>query len=331
MTRTNLLSIQGLRTEFSTPDGPLAAVNGVDLEIARGDVLGIVGESGSGKTVLGLSVMGLVDRPGRVTAGRITFDGTDVTVFSEKQWQGLRGNRIAMIFQDPTTSLNPVQRIGTQMIEAIQAHRDISSGAARQIVREAMVRVGINSPDERLEAYPHQFSGGMRQRVVIAIALLNEPDLIIADEPTTALDVTVQSQILRDMRRLCRDSGSALIWISHDLGVVAQIAHRVAVMYAGRIVEQGATEEMLKSPSHPYTAGLMASMPANSPRGQRLISIPGGLPQLSNLPKGCSFAPRCARAAEACEVLPDLSFTSPDHAVRCVFPLHVRAALAECD
>ncbi|MCY4141504.1 MAG: ABC transporter ATP-binding protein, partial [Rhodobacteraceae bacterium] len=222
-------------------------MNGVDLEIARGDVLGIVGESGSGKTVLGLSIMGLVDRPGRVTAGRITFDGTDVTFFSEAQWRGLRGNRIAMIFQDPTTSLNPVQRIGTQMIEAIQAHRDISSGAARQIVREAMMRVGINSPDERLEAYPHQFSGGMRQRVVIAIALLNQPDLIIADEPTTALDVTVQSQILRDMRRLCRDSGSALIWISHDLGVVAQIAHRVAVMYAGRIVEQGATAEMLKS------------------------------------------------------------------------------------
>ncbi len=331
MTRTNLLSIQGLRAEFPTPDGPLVAVNGVDLEIACGDVLGIVGESGSGKTVLGLSIMGLVDRPGRVTAVRISFDGTDVTNFSEAQWQGLRGNRIAMIFQDPTTSLNPVRRIGTQMIEAIQAHRDISSGAAWQIVREAMVRVGINSPDERLQAYPHQFSGGMRQRVVIAIALLNEPDLIIADEPTTALDVTVQAQILRDMRRLCRDSGSALIWISHDLGVVAQIAHRVAVMYAGRIVEQGATVEMLKSPSHPYTAGLMTSMPANSPRGQRLISIPGGLPKLSNLPEGCSFAPRCAHATEACEVLPDLSFTSPEHAVRCVFPLHERATLAECD
>ena len=331
MTRTSLLSIRGLRTEFPTPDGPLAAVNDVDLEVARGDVLGIVGESGSGKTVLGLSIMGLVDRPGCVTAGTIAFDGTDVTNLSETQWQGLRGNRIAMIFQDPTTSLNPVQRIGTQMIEAIQAHRDIASGTARQIVREAMVRVGINSPDERLAAYPHQFSGGMRQRVVIAIALLNEPDLIIADEPTTALDVTVQSQILRDMRRLCRDSGSALIWITHDLGVVAQIAQRVAVMYAGRIVEQGATVQMLKSPSHPYTAGLMGSMPANSPRGQRLKSIPGGLPQLSSLPKGCSFAPRCEHATQACEVLPDLSFTSPDRAVRCVFPLHVRAGLAECD
>ena len=331
MTRTSLLSIRGLRTEFSTLDGPLAAVNDVDLEVARGEVLGIVGESGSGKTVLGLSIMGLVDRPGRVTAGRIAFDGTDVTNFSETQWQGLRGNRIAMIFQDPTTSLNPVQRIGTQMIEAIQAHRDVNSGTARQIVREAMVRVGINSPDERLVAYPHQFSGGMRQRVIIAIALLNEPDLIIADEPTTALDVSVQSQILRDMRRLCRDSGSALIWISHDLGVVAQIAHRVAVMYAGRIVEQGATAQMLKSPSHPYTAGLMGSMPANSPRGQRLKSIPGGLPPLSSLPKGCSFAPRCAHATEACEVVPDLTFTSPDHAVRCVFPLHVGTALAECD
>jgi peptide/nickel transport system ATP-binding protein len=187
-----------------------------------------------------------------------------------------------------------------------------------------MVRVGINSPDERLEAYPHQFSGGMRQRVVIATALLNEPDLIIADEPTTALDVTVQAQILRDMRRLCRDTGTALIWVSHDLGVVAQIALRLAVMYAGRIVEQGVTEVMLKSPSHPYTAGLMASMPANAPRGQRLISIPGGLPQLSNLPKGCSFAPRCAYATTACDVLPELSPTSPDHAVRCVSPLQER-------
>ncbi|MDC0346056.1 ABC transporter ATP-binding protein, partial [Planktomarina sp.] len=256
MKHTKLLSIQGLRTEFPTPDGPLAAVSGVDLQVTRGDVLGIVGESGSGKTVLGLSIMGLVDRPGRVTAGRIAFDGADVTNYSEAQWQGLRGNRIAMIFQDPTTSLNPVQRIGLQMIEAIQAHRDVSTDAARQTVREAMVRVGINSPDERLEAYPHQFSGGMRQRVVIATALLNEPDLIIADEPTTALDVTVQAQILRDMRRLCRDTGTALIWVSHDLGVVAQIAHRLAVMYAGRIVEQGVTEVMLKSPSHPYTAGL---------------------------------------------------------------------------
>lgn len=321
MTGAPLLTIEGLRTEFPTPDGPLAAVNGVDLEIARGDVLGIVGESGSGKTVLGLSIMGLVDLPGRVTAGRITFDGSDVTNYSEMRWQGLRGNRIAMIFQDPTTSLNPVQRIGAQMVEAIQAHRDVSTDAARQAARAALVRVGISSPDERLQAYPHQFSGGMRQRVVIAIALLNTPDLIIADEPTTALDVTVQAQILRDMRRLCRDTGTALIWVSHDLGVVAQIANRVAVMYAGRIVEQGPTERMLKAPSHPYTSGLMASMPANAPRGQRLISIPGGLPQVSNLPGGCSFAPRCAHVTTACDVLPELSPTSPDHAVRCVSPL----------
>ncbi len=331
MTQAKLLAIRGLRTEFPTPDGPLVAVNDVDLEIASGEVLGIVGESGSGKTVLGLSIMGLVDRPGCVTGGRIAFDGKDVTHYSEAEWQGLRGNRIAMIFQDPATSLNPVRRIGTQMIEAIQAHRATSADAARQIVREALVRVGISSPDERLEAYPHQFSGGMRQRVVIAIALLNEPDLIIADEPTTALDVTVQAQILRDMRRLCRVTGTALIWISHDLGVVAQIAHRVAVMYAGRIVEMGATEMMLKAPSHPYTAGLMASMPATTPRGQRLTSIPGGLPQLSSLPKGCSFAPRCGHATDACEVLPDLSCTSRDHVVRCVFPLQERAALAERD
>ena len=322
MTGNKLLSIQGLRTEFPTPQGPLVAVNGVDLEVARSEVLGIVGESGSGKTVLGLSVMGLVGLPGEVTAGRILFDGQDLTRHTEAQWQAIRGNRIAMVFQDPATSLNPVQRIGAQMIEALQAHRDISKDAAKRIVLEAMVRVGISSPKERLEAYPHQFSGGMRQRVVIATALLNEPDLIIADEPTTALDVTVQAQILRDVRRLCQDAGTALIWVSHDLGVVAQIAHRVAVMYAGRIVEQGMTNRLLKTPSHPYTAGLIASMPANTERGERLRSIPGGLPQLSNLPVGCAFAPRCAQASAACDVLPELISTSAEHAVRCVSPLN---------
>ena len=226
-----------------------------------------------------------------------------------------------MIFQDPTTSLNPVQRIGAQMIEALQSHSDVSGDAARQIIRDAMVRVGINSPDERLDAYPHQFSGGMRQRVVIAIALLNEPDLIIADEPTTALDVTIQAQILRDMRRLSRDTRTALIWGAHDLGVVAQIAQRVAVMYAGRIVENGPTEKILKSPCHPYTQGLIASMPGNSPPGERLHSIPGGLPQMSNLPAGCSFAPRCIYASSACNMMPELIQTSSDHAVRCVSPL----------
>ena len=325
MTGDKLLSIQGLRTEFPTPHGPLVAVNGVDLEVARGEVLGIVGESGSGKTVLGLSAMGLIDLPGKVTAGRILFDGQDLTRHIEAQWQAIRGKRMAMVFQDPATSLNPVQRIGAQMIEALQAHRDISKDAAKRIVLEAMVRVGISSPEERLQSYPHQFSGGMRQRVVIATALLNEPDLIIADEPTTALDVTIQAQILRDVRRLCKDAGTALIWVSHDLGVVAQIAHRVAVMYAGRIVEQGLTNRLLKTPSHPYTAGLIASMPTNAKRGERLRSIPGGLPQLSNLPVGCAFAPRCAQASAACDVLPELISTSAEHAVRCVSPLNEAA------
>jgi peptide/nickel transport system ATP-binding protein len=316
-----LLSIRGLRVEFPTQDGPLVAVNNVDLDVTRGEVLGIVGESGSGKTVLGLSSMGLIDRPGRVAAGQVVFDGQDVTNYPESGWRNIRGKRIAMIFQDPTTSLNPVQRIGAQMIEALQSHRDISGDAARQIIRDAMVRVGINSPDERLGAYPHQFSGGMRQRVVIAIALLNEPDLIIADEPTTALDVTIQAQILRDMRRLSRDTRTALIWVSHDLGVVAQIAQRVAVMYAGRIVENGPAEKILKSPCHPYTQGLISSMPGNAPPGERLHSIPGGLPQLSNLPAGCSFAPRCVYASSACNMIPELIQTSSDHAVRCVSPL----------
>ena len=321
MTDSKLLSITGLRVEFPTEDGPLFAVNDVDLDIARGEILGIVGESGSGKTVLGLSSMGLTDRPGKVTAGRMVFDGKDVTNYSESQWRSIRGNRIAMIFQDPTTSLNPVQRVGAQMIEALQSHRDISVEAAQQIIHDAMVRVGINSPNERLKAYPHQFSGGMRQRVVIAIALLNEPDLIIADEPTTALDVTIQAQILRDMQRLSRDTHTALIWVSHDLGVVAQIAHRVAVIYAGRIVEQGPTRQILKSPSHPYTQGLIASMPANVWPGERLRAIPGGLPQLSRLPVGCSFAPRCAYTSSACEVMPDFVKASDEHFVRCVSPL----------
>ena len=316
-----LLSIKGLRVEFPTGDGPLIAVNNVDLDVSKGEVLGIVGESGSGKTVLGLSSIGLIDRPGKVTAGKVVFNGQDLTKFRESEWRNIRGNRIAMIFQDPTTSLNPVQRIGAQMIEALQSHRDISKDAAREIIREAMVRVGINSPNERLDAYPHQFSGGMRQRVVIAIALLNDPDLIIADEPTTALDVTIQAQILRDMRRLSRDTQTALIWVSHDLSVVAQIAQRVAVMYAGRIVENGATEKILKSPSHPYTQGLIASMPGNTLTGERLHSIPGGLPKLSNLPAGCSFAPRCDYASSACNIMPELIQTSPDHAVRCVLPL----------
>ncbi len=321
MRDNTLLSIKGLKVEFPTQNGPLVAVNNVDLDVSRGEVLGIVGESGSGKTVLGLSSMGLIDRPGRVTAGQVVFDGQDVTNYTESQWRNIRGNRIAMIFQDPTTSLNPVQRVGAQMIEALQSHRDISWDAARQIIRDALVRVGIDSPDERLEAFPHQFSGGMRQRVVIAIALLNEPDLIIADEPTTALDVTIQAQVLRDMRRLSRDTRTALIWVSHDLGVVAQIAQRVAVMYAGRIVEHGPTKKILKSPSHPYTSGLIASMPSNSLPGERLTSIPGGLPQLSNLPVGCSFAPRCVYASLACNVMPELIQASSEHAVRCVSPL----------
>ncbi len=321
MRDNTLLSIKGLKVEFPMQNGPLVAVNNLDLDVSRGEVLGIVGESGSGKTVLGLSSMGLIDRPGRVTAGQVVFDGQDVTNYTESQWRNIRGNRIAMIFQDPTTSLNPVQRVGAQMIEALQSHRDISRDAARQIIRDALVRVGIDSPDERLEAFPHQFSGGMRQRVVIAIALLNEPDLIIADEPTTALDVTIQAQVLRDMRRLSRDTRTALIWVSHDLGVVAQIAQRVAVMYAGRIVEHGPTKKILKSPSHPYTSGLIASMPSNSLPGERLTSIPGGLPQLSNLPVGCSFAPRCVYASLACNVMPELIQASSEHAVRCVSPL----------
>ena len=248
------LEVRNLRTSFFTKAGEVKAVDDVSFTVDRGQVLGLVGESGSGKTVTGFSIMGLVDAPGRVVGGQIQFQGEDLVGVSLKRWQKLRGNQIAMVFQDPMMTLNPVLRIDTQMIEAIRAHQRVSRDQARVMARDALGQVGIPSADERLKAYPHQFSGGMRQRVSIAIALLNRPDLIVADEPTTALDVTIQGQILYEVQKLCRDTGTALIWITHDLSVIAGLADVVAVMYAGRIVEFGEVDDVLDRPSHPYTA-----------------------------------------------------------------------------
>lgn len=320
MSRETILEVRDLRTHFFTKAGVARAVDGVSFSLARGEVLGLVGESGSGKTVTGFSLMGLVDPPGRLVSGSIRLGTEELAGLSEEGWRRLRGRRIAMIFQDPMMTLNPVLRIDTQMIEAIRAHADISRSAARERAREALARVGIPSPDERLAAYPHQFSGGMRQRVAIAIALLNEPDVIVADEPTTALDVTIQAQILYEVQKLCAETGLAMIWITHDLAVVGGLADRVAVMYAGRIVEQGPVDAVLDAPFHPYTHGLIGSVPSQNRRGVRLTQIPGMAPSLLALPEGCSFAARCPRADAACRVLPELTEPSAGRTARCHHP-----------
>ena len=316
-----LLDITSLRTEFSTRQGLLPAVDEVSLQVQPGEILGLVGESGSGKSVTGFSILGLIDAPGKITKGSIRFEGVELVGASEETLRRLRGDRLAMIFQDPMMTLNPVLRVDTQMIETIRAHRSMSEAQAYARCREVLMQVGIASPDERLKQYPHQFSGGMRQRVAIAIALLLRPALIIADEPTTALDVTVQGQILFEMQRLTRETGTALIWITHDLAVVAGLAHRVAVMYAGRVVESGPVQEVLNSPLHPYTRGLLDSVPANNVRGQRLHQIPGMTPSLVNRPAGCAFRNRCGLAQADCAIDPPVQAVGESRMVRCVRPL----------
>ncbi|MCF3936616.1 ABC transporter ATP-binding protein [Acuticoccus sp. M5D2P5] len=315
-----LLDVRDLKTHFFTRDGVAKAVDGVTFSLERGEILGIVGESGSGKSVTGFSILGLVDPPGKVVSGQIIFDGTDLVAAGEKTIKGLRGKRIAMIFQDPMMTLNPVLRIDTQMVETVLAHEKVSRAEALARARETLTMVGISAPDERLRSYPHQFSGGMRQRVAIAIALLHKPDLIIADEPTTALDVTIQAQILAEVQRLCAQSNTALIWITHDLAVVSGLADRLAVMYAGRIVEEGRTADIIGQPLHPYTRGLIGSVPQGKPHGAMLTQINGMAPSLLNLPEGCRFRPRCPRADEACLVDPPLSEPIRGRGVRCVHP-----------
>jgi peptide/nickel transport system ATP-binding protein len=315
------LAVENLRTHFFTRAGVVRAVDDVSFTVDRGQVLGLVGESGSGKTVTGFSVIGLVDPPGKVVDGRILFNGRDLAGLSEPEWRKLRGAKIAMIFQDPMMTLNPVLRIETQMVEAVLAHESIGREEARTRARDALGQVGISAPDERLKAYPHQFSGGMRQRVAIATAFINRPDLVIADEPTTALDVTIQAQILHEAQKLCRETGTALIWITHDLTVVAGLADRICVMYAGRIVEAGEIDAVLDAPLHPYTAGLIGSVPSRNKRGRELAQIPGMTPSLLNMPSGCSFRDRCGHAGDVCAEAPRITAPMPDRAIRCHNPL----------
>jgi peptide/nickel transport system ATP-binding protein len=323
----SLLVVDNLQTEFATRDGVLRAVQGVSFTLERGEVLGLVGESGSGKSVTGFSIMGLVDPPGRIAGGSVRFDGQELVGRTEEQMRALRGKRIAMIFQDPMMTLNPVLSIETQMVETVLAHDRVARAEARRRAVDALSRVGIAAPESRLAQYPHQFSGGMRQRVAIAIALLHKPDLIIADEPTTALDVTVQGQILYEMQALVREVGSTLIWITHDLAVIAGLADRVAVMYAGRIVEEGPVDAILDAPRHPYTRGLLGSVPASNAahgKGARLRQIPGMTPSLLKLAPGCAFRERCDRAIEACSVMPEL-VAYGDRRLRCMNPVPAEA------
>ena len=328
MSSVPTLQVRNLRTEFATRAGTLRAVNDVSFSVGRGRILGLVGESGSGKSVTGFSIMGLVDAPGRVTGGEILFQGRDITKITPRELRHLQGNRIAMIFQDPMMTLNPVLRVDTQMIEAVRAHTSASKAQARERARETLAMMGIASPDERLQAYPHQLSGGMRQRVAIATAMLHRPDLIIADEPTTALDVTIQAQILSEVQKLARQQGTSLIWITHDLSVVAGLADEVAVMYAGRIVESGPVEQVLESPRHPYTKGLLDSMPGATQPGARLHQINGMAPSLSGRVPGCAFAPRCGRATQRCVDEQPPVTQIPGREFRCFIPLEAAHAPA---
>jgi peptide/nickel transport system ATP-binding protein len=315
------LEVEGLKTHFFTRRGIVKAVDGVSLEVASGEMLGLVGESGCGKTITGFSIIGLVDPPGRVVSGAVRFKGEDLTTAGAARMRALRGDRIAMIFQDPMMTLNPVLRVDTQMVEAVQAHRSVGRGTALALAHEALMQVGMPAPERRLKAYPHELSGGMRQRIAIAIAFLNKPDLIIADEPTTALDVTIQAQILHEVQGLCRKAGTAMIWITHDLAVVAALADRVAVMYAGRIVETGRTEDVIERPLHPYTRGLIGSVPSRNGRGAPLTQIPGLPPSLVDLPIGCAFRPRCGRASALCREEPEERAVGGGRRLRCFHPL----------
>jgi peptide/nickel transport system ATP-binding protein len=315
-----LLEVRDLRTAFRTDDGVVHAVDGVTFSIEKGKTLGIVGESGSGKSVTCLSIMGLNAKRNTISSGEALFKGQNLLTMSSRRLRDLRGNEIAMIFQDPMTSLNPVHSIGRQLVEAIMLHRDVTKKQARARALELLKAVGIPRAERRVDDYPHQFSGGMRQRVMIAMALINDPDLLIADEPTTALDVTTQAQILTLMHRLQQEFGSAIILITHDLGVVAEIADEVVVMYAAKIVEQGSVDTIFTRPHHPYTWGLLGSLPRLDADVERLVQIPGQPPSLLNPPRGCRFHPRCPYVMEVCrQQVPELRPVSnePDHVQAC--------------
>ncbi len=317
---TAALEVKGLTTRFDTRGGAVTAVNDVSFTVEKGRILGLVGESGSGKSVTGFSIMGLIDAPGEVRAGQVLVDGSDLRGLSDEDMRKMRGSKVAMVFQDPMMTLNPVLRVGDQMAMAVRVHRKMSKNAALEEARKALETVGIPSPAERLKAYPHQLSGGMRQRVAIAMALLHSPSVIIADEATTALDVSIQGQILAEVRELADNTGAAIVWITHDLAVVSSLADDICVMYAGRIVERGTAAQVIGQPRHPYTKGLLESIPALHEPGTPLPQIPGSTPQLSRLPQGCPFRPRCPRATEICAKTPPED-TVDGQTVLCHHPL----------
>ncbi|CRL09477.1 ABC transporter ATP-binding protein [Phaeobacter italicus] len=303
----SLLSVRDLTVKFAMRDNTVTALNQISFDLAKGERLGIVGESGAGKSITGFSLMNLLSRPGYIDSGQILFGGQDITQLSEAEMRKIRGNRMAMIFQDPMVTLNPVLTIGQQMVETLRAHRSLSKAEAEQIAILKLREVYIPSPEERLNQYPHELSGGMRQRIIIAMALLLDPELIIADEPTTALDVTIQADIMELLLELCQSNKVGLILITHDLGVVSQMTERTLVMYAGRLIEAGPTREIINDPQHPYTQGLINALPQQTLPGQRLKQIPGNMPSLTAIPTGCPFSPRCEYAVDHCrKILPEI-------------------------
>lgn len=320
MDTNNILEIRGLRSYFFTANGTVPAVDGVDLDIPRGKIIGLVGESGCGKSMTARSIMGLLKYPGRVAGGSICFDGRELTGLTEKELRKICGNEISMVFQEPMTSLNPVLKVGRQVRETLLVHnRHLSKAEARRAVIDMFARVGIPEPERRYNCYPHELSGGLRQRVMIAIAMVCRPKLLIADEPTTALDVTIEAQILRLMRQLRDETGMSVLIITHNLGVVAELCDAVYVMYAGKIVEQAETCDLFDHTAHPYTRGLLASIPRIGENPARLHTIPGVVPNLLHLPKGCAFCNRCEVATEACRATaPELVHMGGQHAVRCL-------------
>ncbi|MDH5265607.1 MAG: ABC transporter ATP-binding protein [Betaproteobacteria bacterium] len=302
-----LLEVRHLRVEFNTRRGTLVAIDDVSLDIAPGEVLGVVGESGAGKSITGTAIIGLLEPPGRIAGGEVLLEGARIDNLPADEMRRIRGRRIGAIFQDPLTSLNPLYTVGRQIIETIQTHLPMNAAEARARAIDLLKEVGIPAAERRIDHYPHQFSGGMRQRVVIALALCANPRLIIADEPTTALDVSIQAQIIQLLKKLGREHGTAVMLVTHDMGVIAETADRVAVMYAGRLVEVGPVQEVIHHPQHPYTAGLMGSIPAIGQEAERLPQIEGSMPRLNAIPQGCAFNPRCPKAFDRCrEERPDL-------------------------
>ena len=297
-----ILSVRDLTVEFVTRRGTLRALDRISFDVARGEVLGVVGESGAGKSVTGSAIIGLIDPPGRIAGGEVRLSGERIDNLPDEAMRKVRGKRIGMIFQDPLTSLNPLYRISEQLIETIRVHTDLDATQARARAIALLDEVGIPAPEKRIDSYPHEFSGGMRQRVVIALALCAEPEFIIADEPTTALDVSVQAQIIALIKTLCRERGTSVMLVTHDMGVIAETADRVAVMYAGRIAEIGPVRDVVKEPLHPYAKGLMGAIPSLEGETMRLVQIPGSMPRLSAIPPGCAFNPRCSQVFARCHV-----------------------------